>query len=287
MLWEGDMNAPFEQPVRIQPHGLWSLWDMLDIYGRDFFNIEQALAHAEHDLFRYQSDSEDGIFDKSDIRGESIKLALYAISQENYKTELQSIIHHVDKLRKRIEFSHGLLIVKIIDVIEDIIEIKTELRALLNDRHFYYVRTDLYPHYGNPELFGERIANKFRKAASDIEHAGNCVALGESTACVMHLMRAMEAIVRTLSRKLKVTINPKDTWGMILKNMDHGIGNLPEKDVRQKRKKAEWSECRSNLYHVKQAWRDESMHTNRFYDEPEARQILETVRVFTVQLATL
>ena len=74
---------------------------------------------------------------------------------------------------------------------------------------------------------------------------------------------------------------------MILANMDGKIKDLPAGSEKEKRKKAEWSECRANLYHVKQAWRDESFHTNRFYNEAEARQIFETIRVFMEQLTTL
>jgi hypothetical protein len=170
---------------------------------------------------------------------------------------------------------------------EDIRKIRQDFHTVLETRFFYYVRPDLKEIWGSPELFGPFVAKKFRGAANDIEHAGNCLALGEATACVLHLVRAMEAAVRELGKRLKVTINPKDTWGMILNSMDQGIKTLPEKNEKQKRKKALWSECRVNLYHVKLAWRDDSMHGKVTYDERQAHDIFERVKHFMQQLATL
>jgi hypothetical protein len=100
-------------------------------------------------------------------------------------------------------------------------------------------------------------------------------------------MRAMEAAIHRLARKLHVNINPRDTWGTILRNMDGGIKALPQTTVRQQRKKDLWSECHVNLFHVKNAWRDPSMHPRRSYNAKQAREIITTVHVFLEQLTTL
>ena len=134
------------------------------------------------------------------------------------------------------------------------------------------------------EIYTNDILDDVRR---DIERAGNCLALGESTACVLHLLRAMETALRRLSQRLHVTVNPKDTWGMILNRIDDGIKLLPEKNEKQKRKKGQWAECRVNLYHVKLAWRDDLMHGKVTYDEKQARDIMERVKAFMQQLATL
>jgi hypothetical protein len=47
------------------------------------------------------------------------------------------------------------------------------------------------------------------------------------------------------------------------------------------------SECRANLFHVKQAWRDESMHAKQRYSEAQAHQILERTKDFMQHLSTL
>jgi hypothetical protein len=66
-----------------------------------------------------------------------------------------------------------------------------------------------------------------------------------------------------------------------------GIEALPERNEKEKRKKTLWSECRVNLYHVKMAWRDDSMHGKVTYDERQARDVFDRVSAFMQQLATL
>ena len=209
------------------------------------------------------------------------------IQELSHLSELYPIVKDTKKLYNKISAIKPLRHLVTVELILRVRELNNDFQEVLSERQFYYLRQDLVKFYGNPELFGVFVAKKFRQASADLEHAGNCLALGESTACVLHLVRAMERILKVVSRKLKVVINPRDTWGMILNNMDGKIQKLPETNVRLKRKKAMWSECCANLYHLKQAWRDEAAHTNRFYDEREARQILEAFRVFMGQLATL
>jgi hypothetical protein len=113
------------------------------------------------------------------------------------------------------------------------------------------------------------------------------VALGESTACVMHLNRAMEIAIHRIARKLHETPDAKDNMGSMLGKMTEPIKNLPDKTEAQKRKKEKWAECRTNLYHVKMACRDPSSHGKQSYDYIQAHDILDRVRGFMQQLATL
>ena len=41
------MNAPFVQPALDRPHGLWSLWDMLELNARAFYGAVNAMQHME------------------------------------------------------------------------------------------------------------------------------------------------------------------------------------------------------------------------------------------------
>jgi len=261
---------------------------MLEIFAHAFFVIGQALTNAERDLLRYSGGGEENeyVTFNHPVLVEANRSLSYIV-QLNDSVELYPIVKDARKLYNKISDRNPLRPLATIDVLTQVQELRKDLQDVLRERQFYYLRQDLSRLYGKPELFGDVIAKKFRSASSDLEHAGNCLALGESTACVLHLVRAMERVIKAVSKKFNVVINPKDTWGMILSHMNDKIKNLPEANERQKRKKAMWSECRANLYHVKQAWRDEAMHTNRFYDEREARQILEAFRVFIGQLATL
>jgi hypothetical protein len=163
------------------------------------------------------------------------------------------------------------------DILDDVRRILNDFRALLSTHKFYYLPQSLFGFYGDASLFGEAVAKKFPKAQRDIEHAGNCLALGEPTACVLHLSRAMEIAIRRLAGKLHVTLDAKDSWGMVLGKMTQPIKDLPDNTEAQKRKKEKWSEYRR---------RDPGAHGKQSYDEKEARDIFGRVRSFMERLAS-
>ncbi len=49
----------------------------------------------------------------------------------------------------------------------------------------------------------------------------------------------------------------------------------------------EWSGRHVNLYHVKQAWRNSTMHPKETCTSEQAKEVFDAVRVFMRQLATL
>ena len=99
-------------------------------------------------------------------------------------------------------------------------------------------------------------------------------------------MRAMEAAVQMLCEKLKIgdlnTYNPNKAWGQLLSDMDTAIGKMPKGDARNK-----WSLAHANLFHVKEAWRNDVMHPKKTYTEAEAQEVFEPTRVFMAHLASL
>jgi hypothetical protein len=156
------------------------------------------------------------------------------------------------------------------------------------DRYsFYYVHTAMVHLYERDDAFGIKVAQKFKKAAPEIKSAGTCIALGQGTASVFHLMRAMEFAVKRLSTRIRAPITPKDTWGAMLSKMKVQIDKMPETTEKKKRKREQWSESRSHLFHVKEAWRDNSMHSIRAYGLPEAVNVYDAVKVFMAHLAGL
>jgi hypothetical protein len=152
---------------------------------------------------------------------------------------------------------------------------------------FYRVVPEDFSFYGRADLFGEVVAKKFKGAEADIRNAGNCLALGQGTACVFHLMRAMELAVRQLSVRLKVTIKPQTTWRVMTGQMDDKIKKMPENTDRLKRKKNDWESARANLHQVGSVWRNNTMHPATSYTPSQARDVLGAVRIFMVGLAAL
>jgi hypothetical protein len=173
------------------------------------------------------------------------------------------------------------------DILDEVRRIKDRFIYVLSKRWFYALSAPAAEHYGLVAAFGEGFWDKFKGARDDLEHAGNCLALGEGTACVLHLMRMLEIVVRYLGERLNITIDLKDTWGSILQILDGKIEGLPAASVEEQQKKHQWSECRNYLWHVKRAHRDDSMHGRRAYTPAEAKEVLDAIKVFALYLITL
>jgi hypothetical protein len=157
----------------------------------------------------------------------------------------------------------------------------------LKNEYYFQVNQGDVNLYGNKNLFGEKVAKKFRGAVTDIENAGNCVALQQPTAAVFYLMRAMEFAVRQLSKRLKVTITPQTTWHQMTNLMDDKIKKMPDNTESLKRKKNNWEAARSNLHHVGSVWRNNTMHPAATYTPSQARDVLNATRFFMNALCEL
>jgi hypothetical protein len=154
-------------------------------------------------------------------------------------------------------------------------------------QNFYRVGQEDFQLYGRADLFGEAVTKKFKNAAADIRSAGSCLALGQGTACVFHLMRAMEVAVRKLARSLKINVTWKTPWRVLTGAMDAKIKKLPEVTEAQKRKREKWEAACTNLHHVGSVWRNSTMHPATSYTPSQARDVLSAVRIFMTALAEL
>ena len=160
------------------------------------------------------------------------------------------------------------------------------LDELAHEFYFKVHRGDIQL-YGQKLPFGTAVAKKFKRAAPEIIHASNCLALRQPTACVFHLMRAMEVVVRQLGKRLHLTISSQTTWGQLTNQMDPIIGRMPAATNAQRRKKEKWEEARVNLHHVRSVWRNSTMHPANSYTNDQARHIFSATRVFMNGLCNL
>ncbi len=161
-------------------------------------------------------------------------------------------------------------------------EINNVLDFEVGDIDFYCLNSGANEYY-NPKspLFGEKVENRIPNASNDISEAGKCFATGRYTATVFHLMRAMEAAVQELSKSLRIAKIDRE-WGKLLSDIGSKIEEMEKGEERNK-----WSHAHATLYHVKQAWRNETMHPKATYTEEEAKEVFDAVKAFMRHLATL
>lgn len=134
--------------------------------------------------------------------------------------------------------------------------------------------------YSSPmSAFSENIFDAFPDSQFDLEEGAKCYALGRHTACIFHLMRAMEAAVAVIANKLDATVKNKHEetlpWGILTAN----IGDKIEK-MQKGPKRDAWEQCKSLLFAVNRAWRTKGAHPNTIYNEEHAKTALGAVKSF-------
>ncbi|WP_374942558.1 hypothetical protein [Sphingomonas sp.] len=133
-------------------------------------------------------------------------------------------------------------------------------------------------------LFGEEVEAAFPSAIYDIEEAGKCRAVARWTACVMHMMRALEVGLDVLEQAVGVDVI-KGSWNGKLDQIDAAI---------KRRTKAEYgaadeqwyAEASTHFRVLKNAWRNHAQHGKDHYDQERATAIFDSVRSFMRHLAT-
>jgi len=168
-------------------------------------------------------------------------------------------------------------------LIQALSETENSIRREMSMFNFFYMPSEQADFYRKDELFGMNVNAKFPSIQYDMVEAGNCFAMGRSTACVFHLMRIMEVGVQEFGKKLGVALAAEKNWQNILDELNKAIKALPHKAPST----VEMSQASANLYAVKLAWRNEVMHPNDKYTLEEAKNLLGQVKLFMGQLAAI
>lgn len=168
--------------------------------------------------------------------------------------------------------------------LNDIAILRKRIDDELKERQFFALETKMAQYFERPYLFGDEVFNNFPSANEDISEAGTCLALERATACVMHLMRVVEAGLKALANQLGLP--SRNDWGKHLEDIE------TELERRYKAAKARtpdeqfFSEAAAQIGHIKTAWRNPTMHVDRSYSPERAEEILVAVRSFMKHLAT-
>jgi len=134
------------------------------------------------------------------------------------------------------------------------------------------------------KLWGKGVQDAFPSAAFDFEEAGKCLALGRGTACVMHLSRVVETGLKALVKELGLPVRPD--WGRHLSDIEKALTDRYKSSGTRTPDELFFAEAAAQLGHIKNAWRNPTMHVDRTYTEETAEEIFRAVRSFMRHLAT-
>ena len=207
-----------------------------------------------------------------------------------------------DKLRELngVELTHGVTAAAIGEVYRCFLaELKSQAFFFMPKyRSRFY--SDLVVQWSDPKgqgpevrlspFFHDTVTTAFPSATYDIREAGNCYAMGRSTACVFHLMRVLETALGALGAIFNVSL-AHTNWAPAIDEIEKKIRDMHRDPVWKalpdcKEQQEFYAQAASHFGVLKDAWRNYTAHVRGRYDEDEAESILRNIRDLMQKLAT-
>jgi hypothetical protein len=135
--------------------------------------------------------------------------------------------------------------------------------------------------------FGDAVIAMFPETRDDIEEASKCLALDRGTACVFHLMCAIDLGLQRFAKKLKANYDPKWDWNKILEEIKAKIDLMKSKRKTQLQVKEKYLGAYTHLHGIRAAWRNPTMHSRRQYKPDEALEVFNASKAFMRQLSEI
>ena len=165
-------------------------------------------------------------------------------------------------------------------------ELRERVAHELEGRAIYYV-SDHVDLLSESPLFGDHVDEAFPSAQYDISEAGRCLAFRRQTACVVHLMRALEFGLSNLATTLGMNLTNKN-WDTIINDIEKEVRSRNKGSHGEKWKNEDepfFSEAAAHFRLIKNAWRNHAAHARTKYTDEEAKEIYESVRAFMRHLS--
>ena len=162
----------------------------------------------------------------------------------------------------------------------------------IDGKAFFYVpaeRIKFFPKVKDPHIFGNSVGVAFPSAMFDIAESGACLALDRGSACVFHLMRALEIGLSVLGSKFGVSL-AHTNWAPAIEEIENKIREMHKDPAWKslpdcKQQQEFYAQAASHFGILKDAWRNYTMHVRGKYTEEEAESIFENVKGFLQKLA--
>lgn len=280
------MLAPSPSLQKHPSIGLWSLLDMMELYAAAFIDTIRTFRALEV-MVQERAKTEEGRKEISDelIAGvEGFDVITRRITDLDHScqalgaTVTCQFVAECAELLKAGRLSWGL-------VAHKVEEIHRVLDKELGQAKLLTLNATEGAYYENATgKFGIDVIISFPSAIAEIDEAGKCFALGRHTACVFHLMRALEVPLAAIA-KILLPNDPRPNWDPILAKIDSEL-DLPHKDRKIKGQTDFYAGVSSHMHAVKIAWRNRVMHVDAIFPEDRAKAIFDATVGLMNHLAT-
>jgi len=177
-------------------------------------------------------------------------------------------------------------------LIQEIKSIEGLIRREMSGKLFMYVppeRARYWPTKRDQFIFGEKVHSAFPSTFYDISQSGICLAMGCSTASVLHLMRVLEVGLGALGKVFGVSLDHA-SWGPAILQMESKIRDMHQDPQWKtlpdcKQQQQFYADVASHFGILKDAWRNHAMHARAKYTDHEAQQIFASVKSFMQKLS--
>jgi hypothetical protein len=251
------------------PYGLWSLWDMLVLDAEEFIVLLHTLLSTEL-MAR----------DKTGPLSPEIRARLPEVAEDIRRRcealELSVSARTADNMLGPADSSERMH--------EAIRQVTNSVMLELQGRKFYGPLSRFLPYYDQPRLFGDQVFNNLPSANDDLYEAGMCLALERPTACVMHLMRALEVGLAVLAKAVGVT--RQNDWGAYLRGIEKELDNRAKTAGARSAAEQFYAEAGANFDRLRRAFRNPTMHPDKSYSQERAAEILLAMKSFMTHLVT-
>ena len=190
----------------------------------------------------------------------------------------------IDHLKRTVKLREALPVHELRAMAELMNQLVWAITDGLSERKVFALSGAHAAYYDGPALFGDAVENAFPSSSPEISEAGKCRATARWTACVMHLMRALEPALLALQADVGAS-SPKEQWHQVIDQIEAAIGKI-KKHTHGKDDEKWYSEAAIHFKLIKNAWRNYSQHLHERYDEERAVEIFDSTRAFMRHLAT-
>ena len=276
------------------PYRLWSLYDVFEVKIGELVAGLNGLVGMLH-TGTVMASHGSAEFDLEDDTLRMLTDDLEAVRDFAFQVGARASVGRCDHLKKELErvrtFDADRVMRACLAISEDLVYECKGMKLLM-------IRPESEKYYesGPSATFGQDVLTAFpsQAFADDLGEASKCYAMNRGTACVFHLMRAMETGVRAWAAKLLIpptVLNPSGTnlrdqmWGDLEREISKVVELMPTTTPSEKESKAAQKSVLVSLAHVRDVWRNTTMHPQEKYTPEEAEEVLNATRAFLRSLA--
>lgn len=258
------------RPIACAQLATLSLLEMLRFYAQSFVSSSSTIVQIAHILYRGE-----GLRDEHIGR---LGASLREMMGECEKVDLPMTLAQLRRIKEFIEAPGDDLTVD--NLYQMLHELENRLWDELSSHVFYQLESSKVAYFQEPEkLIGERIPVKFPTANKEIIEAERCYALGRNTACVFHLMCALEVGLIVTANEFNVSAGHSN-WNKLIDGIKVGIAGIEKAKIKPLSWRGDrefYSQAASHFDVLKDGWRNYTAHGRASFGEDDARRMMENV----------